>query len=784
MFYKVAASLLLLLLVSFSSATAQQAYSINGYVRDASNGEALIGVSVRVTNNNSGTVTNTYGYYNLQLAAGEYTIVASYIGYQNVEKEVELSQNTTLSFELSESTSELEEVVITDSRPDDNISRTSMGVNKLDIKAIQSMPALLGEVDVVRSIQLLPGVSTVGEGATGFNVRGGGIDQNLILLDEAPVFNSSHLFGFFSVFNPDAVKDVKLIKGGIPAQYGGRLSSILDVRMKEGNSKRFSGNGGIGTVSSRFTVEGPITDKSSFIVTGRRSYADLFLNFANDEALRNNQAYFYDLSAKINYTINDKNKIYLSGYFGRDVFQFGNEFNTNWGNGTGTIRWNHLFNPRLFANFTLYYSDYDYALGIPDGEQAFRWSSNIINYSPKADFTYYLNQKSSFNFGAQAIFYSFKPGAIGSLSETSFFNEFRLPDQFGNEYAIYVDHELELSDRVSLQYGIRVSAFDYVGAGTVFDYVGEPGISKQPVNPREFGSGESIAFYPNLEPRALVKYGLNEVSSLKFSYNRTAQYIHLISNTSAASPFDIWVSTTNNVRPELADQVSAGYFRNFKDNKYETSVEVYYKTMDNQIDYVNGADLFLNPNLEADLLFGEGRAYGAEFYVKKNEGRFNGWLSYTLSRTERRIESLNNFNWYPNKYDRTHNLSLVGIYDYSKKWSFSANFSYATGVAITFPNTRYIYNGVVVPHNSGDVRNNYRVPDYHRMDLSATLRPKASENRRFRGEWVFSIYNLYARKNAYSIYFRQNEDNPRQTEAVQLTILGTILPSVTYNFNF
>jgi hypothetical protein len=764
---------------------AQQKYTISGYVKNAKDGEAMIGVVISVKETGYGVATNPYGFYSLTMPKGTYTVNYGFLGYETQQKTISLEGNQMINIQMTEKSDLLQEVEILAAKKNENITNMEMSMNKMDIREIKSMPALLGEVDVIRSIQTLPGVSTVGEGASGFNVRGGGVDQNLILLDEAPVYNSSHLMGFFSVFNPDAVKDVKLLKGGIPAQYGGRLSSLLDVRMKDGNTKTLAGNGGIGLISSRFTIEAPIVkDKSSFIVAGRRSYGDLFLKLSPDEDLRNNGAYFYDLSAKVNYTIDDKNRVYLSGYFGRDVFNFGDQFNMSWGNATGTVRWNHLFNQRLFSNLTLVYSDFDYSLGIPKGAQAFSWKSNILNYSPKMDFTYYANSNNTLTFGASTIFYDFHPGKVTPESPESIFRTLEMARQRGNEYAMYIDNEQKITPLFSIQYGIRFSAFDYLGEHYVYDYNDNGTERKLPTNGRYYGKAESIAFYPNLEPRFGANYTLNEFSSLKFSYNHMVQYIHLISGTTAASPTDVWSPSTNNIKPELADQVALGYFRNFQKDKYEASVEAFYKTMDNQIDYVNGAQLLLNENLEAELLYGKGRAYGLEFYAKKNEGRFHGFISYTLSRSERKISGLNNDKYYPAKYDKTHSLSVVGMYDLNKRLSFSGNFSYGTGVATTFPNARYEYGGLIVPHNSNNTRNNYRVPAYHRLDVAATLKNKGKAGRKFESEWVFSVYNVYARRNAFSVYFRQNEDNPQLTEAVRLSVFGSMLPSVTYNFKF
>ncbi len=781
--------LFLLTLISIYSEPilAQNKYTISGYVKDAKNGEAMIGSSIIVKESGTGISTNVYGFYSLTLPKGTYTLVYNLLGYTPQTKIIDLNTNQRIDVQLLEKFDQLSEVVVSSKKRDDNVKSMEMSMNKMDIKDIKSMPALLGEVDVIRSIQTLPGVSTVGEGASGFNVRGGGVDQNLILLDEAPVYNSSHLLGFFSVFNPDAVKDVKLVKGGIPAQYGGRLSSLLDVRMKDGNNKTFSGNGGIGLISSRLTLEGPIQkEKSSFIVAARRTYGDLFLKLSPDKALNQNGAYFYDLSTKINYTIDDKNRIYLSGYFGRDVFKFGDQFQTSWGNATGTLRWNHLFNQKLFANFTAIYSNYDYSLGVPSGSQAFDWKSNVINYSPKVDFNYYLNTKNTITFGASTIFYDFHPGLVTPASDESIFRKLEMTRQRGNEYAIYLDDEHTFNSIFSIQLGLRASAFQYLGRQTVYDYIGEDGLQKVATNPTYYKRGKTIAFYPNLEPRFSAKYTLNEFSSIKASYNRMAQYIHLISGTTAASPTDVWSPSTKNIKPEIANQVALGYFRNFKGDQYETSAEVFYKTMSNQIDYINGAELLLNSDLEADLLYGDGRAYGLEIFLKKNEGKYHGFVSYTLSKSERKIKGINNNEYYNAKYDKTHILSVVQLFEVSKRLSLSANFNFSTGVSTTFPNSRYEFQGIIVPHNSDNSRNNYRVPSYHRLDLAATLKNKVKANKKYESEWVFSIYNVYSRRNAFSVYFRQNDDDPNQlkTEAVRLSVFGSMLPSVTYNIKF
>jgi hypothetical protein len=759
--------------------------TLSGYLRDGATGEALVGASVVVKALGTGTTADERGFYELKLPKGTHTVTYQIIGYEPREEQITLSGNLTRSIKLSTQAHQVGEVVISGARAEDNVKKPEMSVNKLDMKTVKLMPALLGEVDVVRSIQLLPGVSTVGEGATGFNVRGGGIDQNLVLMDEMPVYNVSHLFGLFSAFNPDAVQDMKLYKGGIPAQYGGRLSSLLDVRLRDGHTaERVNVNGGIGLISSRLAVEAPIIkDRTSVALAGRRSYGDLFLKLIPEQ--KDNQAYFYDLSLKVNHKIGVRDNLQLTGYRGRDVFNFANVFKNDWGNMGGTVRWQHQFSPKLMANVTGVAAQYDYNLGVPTGKQAFEWTSSVRNYTGKADFTYLLNQNNTVSAGVSGTRYQFNPATVKPLNSESIFVDLKVDDQQAGEYAAYIDNEQTLSPRLQVQYGLRVSAFDFLGTGkTIYDYEGETGQRKSPLNPQTYKSGEVVKRYANLEPRASLRFTLDETSSLKASYNRTAQYIHLISNTTAASPLDVWTPSTRNIQPEVGNQVAVGYFRNFLNNGYEASVEVFGKTMSNQIDYINGANTLLNKDLEGELLYGDGRAYGAEFYVKKNQGPLTGWVSYTLSRSERQINGINAGQWYPNKYDKPHNLSVVAMYTVSKRLTISGNFAYSSGVTTTFPNARFVYDGLVVPVVSGDARNNFRVPAYHRLDLGATLKNRQRPDRRWQSEWVFSVYNAYSRRNAYGIYFRQNNDNPTKTEAVRLSVFGSVLPSVSYNFNF
>lgn len=782
--------LILLLFISVVyKANAQDKFTVSGYAKDAKNGEALIGVTVYKKNSQIGTSTNEYGFYSLTLPKGQDTIVFSFVGYKTVIKPVNLTSNLTVSTEIAEEGKELEEVVISSEREDKNIKSMEMSVAKLDIKQIQKMPALLGEVDVIKSIQLLPGVTTVGEGASGFNVRGGNIDQNLVLMDEAPVYNSSHLFGFFSIFNPDAVKDVKLLKGGIPAQYGGRASSVLDIRMKEGNSKKMEVNGGIGTVFTRASIEAPILkDKASFIVAGRRSYIDALVKpfVKSTNVLKKSDFYFYDLTAKFNWRINDKNTLFASGYTGNDVFG-STAFKFNWGNTTATVRWNRIFNSKLFMNLTAFYSNYKYELGFKSegSSQKFEWTSNIINYSVKPDFTYYLNSKNTIRFGAQSILFTFKPANAVITSQDGAVSNISLDKKYGVENAIYIDNEQKITNRFTIQYGLRWSFFNYIGKGTKYYYRDTIPNESKPLDKEEtFANGETIQAYNTPEPRFALNYTINDKSSVKLGYNRMSQYLHIVSNTAASTPLDIYTPVTNNVKPLISDQVTLGYFRNFKENMFETSAEIYYKDLQNQLDYVDNANLLLNEYLEADLVQGKGRAYGLELYVKKAKGKLNGWVSYTLSKTERQVRGISNDEWFLSKYDRTHNVNTVLIYDLSKRWSFSANFVYQTGTPASFPTAKVEVQGYLIPYNTDNKRNNYRNTPYHRADIGVTYNFKKNDTRRYKQTLVLSVYNVYNRRNAFSIYFRSNADAPLNTEAVRYSVVGSIIPAITYNFKF
>jgi hypothetical protein len=766
---------------------AQEKATISGYIKDSKNGESLIGATIYKMGSNSGASANEYGFYSLTLPKGPHIIAVSLIGYATYTFAIDLDNNITKNIEIGEEGKNLEEVVITGEAADKNITSVEMSVAKLDIKQINKIPALLGEVDVIRAIQLLPGVTTIGEGASGFNVRGGNIDQNLILMDEAPVYNSSHLFGFFSVFNPDAVKDVKLLKGGIPSHYGGRVSSILDVRLKEGNSKRLAVTGGIGSIFSRLSIEAPIIkDKASFIIAGRRSYIDALVKpfVKSSNPIKNADFYFYDLTAKFNYRINNKNTVFLSGYLGRDVFG-APAFTFNWGNATATARWNRILNKKLFMNLTAFYSNYNYYLEFAAvNDQSFKWRSNIINYSIKPDFIYYLNPRNTIRFGAQAFYYDFLPyDATGTFTDGQV--KFIANKRYGGEYSAYIGNEQKLTQKLSMEYGLRLSMYTYIGKGTAYYFRDTiPNTAKPLDYSQTYTPWELIKAYVNPEPRFSMNYILNKSTSLKASYNRMAQYIQLISNTAASTPLDVYTIASNNLKPLIADQVSLGLFKNFKDNMFETSVEVYYKYLQNQLDYIDNADLFINPTVENQLLQGLGRAYGSEFYVKKSQGKLQGWVSYTLSKTERLVRGISNDNWFFSRYDRTHVLNVVVNYDITKRWNISANFVYLSGVPGTFPNSKIQIQSLNIPYNTTGERNNYRITPYHRLDLGATYSFKKNETRRYKQTLVFSVYNVYDRRNAFSIYFRSNGDNPLQTEAVRYSIVGTFVPAITYNFNF
>lgn len=769
---------------------AQEKYTISGSISEEKSNETLIGVNILFPEIQSGTTTNEYGFYSITLPEGTYKIIISYLGYASITETIILSEDITKNYALFDAAENLDEIVITENIEKLNIKTPQMSVNKLTSSTIKEIPVVLGESDIIKAITLLPGVTSAGEGASGFNVRGGAADQNLILLDEAIIYNSSHLFGFFSVFNPDAIKDLKLYKGGIPARYGGRVSSVLDIYQKEGNSKEFKMNGGIGIVSSRLLAEGPLKkDKGSFLFGGRSSYAHLFLPLFDI----NNIAYFYDLNTKLSYKINDRNNIYLSGYFGRDVFRIEDTFENTYGNSVLNFRWNHLFSDKLFSNLSLIYSDYDYDLKLNFVE--FDWVSGIRNFNLKYDFKHYLNDKFKLQYGLNSIYYKFNPGDIKPTVETSGINPFKLTDKYAFENAVYLDAEHKISDKLALSYGLRFSTFHRLGQDELNVYENNQAVlfnedfkiyeKANPTGTETFKRSDIIAKFSNIEPRASLAYQLNTSSSVKASYNRMSQYLHLLSNTNSPTPLDVWTPSGKYIKPQLLDQYAIGFFKNFDNNYYSLEVESFYKTIQNRIDYIDGADLIANNAIEQVILNGKARAYGLELLFRKNEGRFKGWLAYTLSKSEQQTKGrtpqelgINNGNWYRTPFDKTHDVSITTSYELNSKWKFNANFLFQTGQPATFPNAQYEFNGIIIPSYSD--RNSDRLPSYNRLDISATYTPKPNKNKEWKSYWVFGIYNAYNRRNAASINFGQN-DITGANEATQLAIFG-IVPSVSYNF--
>lgn len=743
--------------------------TVSGTIKDARSGETLIGTTVRVKELvATGTSANEYGFYSMTLPAGKYTLIVQYIGYLDDSIVVDLGQNVTRNIHLRPAESVLQEVEVSANKQNDNITNAQTGMEKMDVKEMSKIPVFFGEKDIIKTMQLLPGIKSVGDGGGGMYVRGGAADQNLVLLDEALVYNASHLLGFFSTFNSDALKDVTIYKGSQPAQYGGRLSSALDVRMKDGNKQQFEANGSLGLISSKLSLEGPLVkDKGSFFISGRRTYADLFLQL--DEKYKGTQLYFYDLNAKANYRLGEKDVLYLSGYFGRDELGMEDLFGLNWGNATGTLRWNHLVNSKLFSNTSFILSNYNYLVGIQRGGSDFNLRSDILDYNLKQEFQYFPNTHHSFRFGFSTIYHTIVPGEVSG--ET--LNNIALQKRYSWENAVFVSDEWKINSRLNIIAGLRFSSFSVLGNGDFYTLDGNRSV----VDTTHYHSGEFVETYFNPEPRLSTSFQLNPSSSLKAAYSRNCQYLHLISNSTVSSPTDKWVPTNNNILPEIADQVSFGYFKNLKNNSYETSAEVYYKSMQNQIDYKNGADVLFSDQVETQLLTGIGRAYGLEVLFKKKTGKFTGWLSYTLSRTEKKIDGINSDNWYAARQDKTHDLSIVASYDINKKINVSATWVYSTGNAVTFPTGKYYVDQQAVWLYTE--RNGYRMPAYHRLDLGATF--KLKERKHFTNELAIGVFNAYGRENAYTISFRENESDPTRTEVVQ-TSLFKFVPSLSWNF--
>jgi len=778
------------ILLFIGSISAQKNHTISGYVKEEATGESLLGANVFVKETMKGTVTNQYGFFSLTIPEGNYTLVFSYIGFVSQEFPISLTEDLRKSTSLKSNAIETKEVVITGEKQDRNVQSTEMGREKIEIEKIKTLPAFMGEVDILKTIQLLPGVSSAGEGNSGFYVRGGGPDQNLILLDEANVYNAAHLFGFFSVFNSDAVQNLTLTKGNMPANYGGRLSSVLDIQMKEGNNKKFGVQGGLGFVASRLTIEGPIKkDTSSFIISARRTFIDIFLAppfISETSDISGNKYYFYDLNAKVNYRLSDKDRVFISGYFGRDVFKFkspDSDFSLSipWGNATATARWNHLFSNKLFLNTSAIYTNYDFQFEGGQEQFSFKLFSGITDYNLKTDFTWVPSPQHNVKFGANYIYHVFVPSNASARSGDVNFNLGDIVRQYAHDAALYINDEYELNAKWLFNGGVRLTMFQQVGP---FDrFILDP-LTDLPTDTIHYDKGEAVATYPNIEPRFAVRYSVNESSSLKASYSQNYQYIHLASLSGISLPTDTWVPSSDRVKPQFGTQYALGYFKNFKNNTYETSIEAYYKTMKNQIEYEEGflPENQVNGNLDNFFVFGKGWSYGAEFFLKKSKGRFSGWIGYTLAWTKREFPELNlGKEFYP-KYDRRHDISVVLTYELGKRIVFGATWVYATGNLNTFPEKLYLLSNGDIVQDYGGQRNNYRMDPYHRMDISVTW--KGIESKKFESSWNFSVFNVYNRYNPYIIYFDNKVDNGVVTIEAKQISLFPILPSITYNFKF
>jgi len=766
-----------MILLKMVPAEAQRRFTISGTVRSATSGETMGGATVRLQGQAQAfAAANGYGFYSISAVEGKYSLLVTYAGFDPVQVAVDLKKDVSLDIALQLRTT-LQAVVVGSNRPNNNaIVSPQMGVEKLSQAQLNKTPVLFGEKDLLRTISLLPGVQSAGEGNTGFYVRGGASDQNLILLDEAPVYNASHLLGFFSTFNGDAIKDVSLYKGGMPAEYGGRLSSVLDVRMLDGNNKELGVEGGLGLISSRIKIEGPIEqDKGSFLVSARRTYIDLFTRLSKDSVVKGSALYFYDLNLKANYHFGRRNALFLSGYFGHDDIGLKNTFGTNWGNATGTLRFNHLFSNRLFSNTSLIFSNYHFEAESFLTNDDFRSTLAITDINLKEDLQYTASTDHTIRFGLNIIRHRIAPGDITS-SATSSLNNTSVEKRYGFENALYVSDDWKMSSRVTLLYGLRFSGVALLGPGTFKAYDG----AGNTISSAVYSSGSIVKTYQHFEPRVSASFRLNDETSLKASYNRNTQNIHLLNNSTTFNPTNLYVLSSNNIQPEIADQVSAGVFRNFAENTYEFSAEVYYKWLQHQIDYKDGANLVANSDVESQLVYGTGRAYGLELYLKKKAGRLNGWVSYTLSRTEQKFATINDGRYFPASYDRPHDLSAVGIFQFNKRWSFSGTFVYASGNAVSYPTGKYPNGGLTTFSYSG--RNNYREPANDRLDLSATLEGK--QHKKYHSSWTLSLYNAYGHWDPYTITFRDSKTIPGKTEAVETSLFPRPVPSATWNFKF
>lgn len=780
--------LIFLLIAVFTSVNAQNKFTISGYIKDSLNGESLIGATLAVQGQSKGISSNLYGFYSITLDEGKYVLLCSFIGYRYKALAIDLRADTKINFDMIPRAYLAQEVVVSTKKRDANVRSAQMGQFTLPMEQIKSIPAFLGEVDLLKTIQFLPGVRNAGEGSAGIYVRGGGPDQNLILLDDAPVYNSGHLFGFFSIFNADAIKNVTLIKGGMPAQYGGRLSSVLDVSMKEGNNQKFQVDGGLGVIASRLSIQGPlIKNRSSFIVSGRRTYIDALTKpfIKSTSQFKGSGYYFYDLNAKVNYRFSDKDRVYLSGYFGRDVFDFTNgkqslKINIPWGNATGTLRWNHVFNKKLFGNTTAVYNDYNFSFNAVQNDFEIKLASGIRDISLKQDFDLYPYTGHKLKFGGIYTFHKFVPSVITGRQDSTVFTPNNAQVKFGHEAAVYLQDDWEVNDKLKLNAGLRYSWFQQVGPYKIY----ESDQNGNRLDSTVFGRGKAVKTYGGLEPRLTVRYALNDATSVKGSVTRNLQYIHLVSNAGTTLPTDIWVPSTYKVKPQVSWLYALGLFKNFKDNMYETSVELYYKKMQNQIEYKEGYTPSGLDDTENSFVFGKGWSYGAEFYFNKSRGRLTGWIGYTLSWTWRQFPDLNFGDKYPAKYDRRNDMSVVAMYALNKKWKLSASFVYGTGNAATLPQRFYIVGGVLTQEYSRI--NEYRLPSYHRFDVSAILTPRKNEGRKWKSEWVFSIYNAYNRKNPYFIYFDQTGSPFNGTLEIQAkqVSLFPVIPAITWNVKF
>lgn len=783
-----AACLLISTFLIFPSYTNAQKYTISGYVRSES-GESLIAANLLVKELKRGGITNEYGFYSLTFEKGTYQLVVSYLGFESAAVEIKLDKNIQYNFKLKAASLTKQEVVIEAERADQNTRDASMGRVELNIEQVKSLPALLGEVDILKTIQLLPGVQTAGEGNTGFYVRGGGPDQNLILLDEAVVYNAAHLFGFFSVFNADAINNTALIKGGMPAQYGGRISSVLNISMRDGNNQEYKTEGGIGLISSRFTTEGPIVkDKSSFILSGRRTYADVLADpfIPADAIAKGSKYYFYDFNAKVNHKFSDKDRLYASAYFGRDVFLFRNResglnFEIPWGNATTTLRWNHLFSNKLFMNVSGIYSDFNFGTAVEQSSFRFALNSGVRNASAKVDFDYFPDIRHQVKWGAQYTYHMFTPSVVEARSGDEVFSLPGVTNLNAHEFAVYAQDQWDVTDKIQINAGLRYSNYTQTGPYVYERFADRDLIEK--VEERRFDRGDRIVNYGGLEPRLLVRYSIDNKSSVKFGATRNMQYIHLASSSGNALPTDLWVPSTLKVKPQIGNQYSLGYFRNLKENQYETSVEVYYKKLYNQIDFRDGSVNGLNANIENDFVFGTGEAYGTEFFIKKRTGKLTGWVGYTLAWAWRQFPDIMDGRRFPYKFDRRHDMSIVASYEANERWTLSGTFVFATGNAFTVPESRYFIEGRII-NQIGD-RNNLRLANYHRMDLAAVYKPR-KQGKRLKNEWVFAIYNVYSRLNPYFVYLNNTgslQQQSLQVEARQVSLFPMI-PSVTWNFKF